>query len=54
MNNGPGKRILLVDDDEALVRTIVDFLRHEGFDVVPASDGKQALARMDEAIPENC
>ncbi len=52
MNNGHGKRILLVDDDEALVRTIVDFLRHEGFDVVPARDGKQALARMDEATPD--
>jgi len=45
-------RILLVDDDQGLLRTMEDFLAHEGFAVACARDGKQALARMDEAMPD--
>lgn len=52
MINDAGKRILLVDDDKGLLRTMEDFLAHEGFAVACACDGKQALARMDAAMPD--
>jgi len=52
MKNGPRKRNLLVDADEALLRTLTDCLVFEGFDVVEVRDGRQALARMDEATPD--
>jgi DNA-binding response OmpR family regulator len=52
MTNDGRKSILLVDDDEGLLRTMADFLAHEGFGVVRARDGKQALARMDAAVPD--
>lgn len=51
-NGDTEKHILLVDDDEALLRTMADFLIHEGFDVEWAHDGRQALARMDERVPD--
>lgn len=52
MKDDARKRILLVDDDKGLLRTMEDFLTHQGFEVVCAWDGKQALARMDEAKPD--
>lgn len=47
-----GKCILLVDDDKALLRTLTDYLSHEGFEVWQARNGKQALACMDERTPD--
>jgi DNA-binding response OmpR family regulator len=42
-------RILLVDDEDA-IQTLLSYpLRKEGYDVVQATDGRQALARFDEA-----
>ena len=35
--------VLVADDDEALRRTIVDYLRAEGLDIVEAEHGLQAL-----------
>jgi CheY-like chemotaxis protein len=46
------KRVLLVDDDEALLRTLTDYLVSEGFEVVPARDGQGALSRIDEKVPD--
>jgi DNA-binding response OmpR family regulator len=41
-------RILLVDDEHA-IQTLLSYpLRKEGYDVVQATDGRQALARFDE------
>ncbi len=37
------KTILLVEDDFAIRDVIQDLLETEGFDVVPAANGKQAL-----------
>ena len=39
----PGPLVLVVDDDECLRRTVSTVLRLEGFDVVSASDGANAL-----------
>lgn len=43
-----GERLLLVDDEENLRSMLQAALRHEGFEVFPASTGREAL----DAIPE--
>ncbi|MBV8998702.1 MAG: DNA-binding response regulator, partial [Solirubrobacterales bacterium] len=43
-------RILLVDDEQS-IQTLLSYpLRKEGYDVVQATDGRQALDRFDEQI----
>lgn len=43
------KRVLVVDDDLAIRKVIREALAREGFEVETASDGREALARWDEA-----
>ena len=43
MNVGGGRTILLVEDDPDVRDSLQDILEDEGFDVVPASNGKQAI-----------
>jgi len=52
MRNGAGKHILLVDDDKSLLRSLTDYLVFEGYAVVVAHNGKEALARMDARAPD--
>ena len=40
---GAVRTILVVEDDEELRDLVTDLLEEEGYDVVPASNGKQAL-----------
>lgn len=50
MNETPsGARILLVEDEPAMVRTLSRILERRGFAVIAASNGREALARLDEA-----
>jgi DNA-binding response OmpR family regulator len=45
-------RILLVDDEQP-IQTLLSFpLQRDGYDVVVASDGREALARFDELPPD--
>jgi two-component system response regulator GlrR len=44
-------RILIVDDDAALLRLLSLRLRHEGHEVIEASSGEAALARLDHELP---
>ncbi len=44
----PAPRILLVDDERSLQKLLSYPLRKEGYEVVPALDGREALARMRE------
>ena len=44
-------RVLVVDDDEALRRAVVRALELEGYDVVAASDGMEALRHMEQSAP---
>jgi len=39
----PGKRILLVDDDSTVRDSLKDVLLAEGYLIIPAEDGQQAL-----------
>jgi CheY-like chemotaxis protein len=41
-------RILVVDDDTAMRQTIVELLQEEGYTVTSASNGAEALARLEE------
>ena len=44
---------ILIADDEALMRQLVaDFLRPEGYEVLEAVDGKQALDIFNEQKPD--
>jgi len=45
-------RILVVDDEEQVQRSFARLLSSHGHDVIAANDGRQALARLAEAIPE--
>jgi len=45
------RKILLVDDDAKLARVLALRLESEGYDVVTAASGEEALARLGEARP---
>jgi two-component system response regulator GlrR len=44
-------RILIVDDDAALLRLLSLRLRHEGHEVIEANSGEAALAKLDHELP---
>ena len=48
----PGPLILVVDDEERIVRFIVMNLELEGFRVISASSGLEALQRVRESLPD--
>ncbi len=43
-------RVLAVDDDPEVLRLVEKVLRHSGYDVVMAVDGKDALSKLDASI----
>ena len=47
-NSRPGKRILLVDDDPTVRDSLSNVLVTEGFSVIPAENGQQALDLADQ------
>lgn len=46
------KKVLVVDDDLAIVRMIEFKLKNVGFEVIPAFDGEEALAEILESLPD--
>ena len=46
------KRILIVDDEPHLVRSLSFILAKEGYDVVNAGDGEEALQKVSEQKPD--
>jgi two-component system KDP operon response regulator KdpE len=46
------QRILVVDDDPNLLVVLAEQLRDDGFDVVTARDGQEALRRLDAGWPD--
>ena len=46
------RKILVVDDEERMVRFIRLNLEHDGFIVIEAFNGKQALQRLRDATPD--
>src|SRR3982074_3938955 len=45
------RRILVADDDPERLRALIDRLQREGFDVLSAQDGLEALDRAREELP---
>jgi len=52
MNDKLKQRILLIDDDKHLLKTLSDFLRFENFDVEQAHDGEEAFHALDTFDPD--
>ena len=48
---GAGRVVLLVDDDAAIRKAVASGLELEGFEVVPASGGRAALAAAEQVDP---
>lgn len=46
------QRILLVDDEQHLLVSLKDYLVSEGFDVITASSGEEAIAKLDKIKPD--
>lgn len=46
------KKILFVEDEEALQKTLGDLLRREGYEVISALDGKSGLKLAKESDPD--
>ncbi len=51
MSKQEKKKILVVDDDPAIVKLVKSILEAEGFDVDTASDGIDALVKVKEVKP---
>ncbi|HET7025883.1 MAG TPA: type II/IV secretion system protein, partial [Gemmatimonadales bacterium] len=49
---GAGSKILLVDDEDHLRRLLKDLLEREGYEVVEARDGAEALEQVDRHGPD--
>jgi len=47
----PEKRILVVDDEPHVIRTLTFVLRKEGYEVSSAGDGEEAMAKVRESKP---
>lgn len=47
----PEKKILIVDDEPNVVRTLTFVLRKEGYDVSTAVNGEEAIAKVKESKP---
>jgi DNA-binding NarL/FixJ family response regulator len=46
------KRLLVVDDDPGLLMAVSETLRSEGYDVITARRGAEALVRVAESLPD--
>jgi len=47
----PDKKILVVDDEPNVLRTLTFVLRKEGYEVSSAGDGEEAMAKVRESKP---
>jgi CheY-like chemotaxis protein len=47
-------RIFVVEDEEMIRESIVEFLGEQGYDVVGAADGREALNKLDVSDPRPC
>ncbi len=49
---GIQRRILVVDDEPVVVKTLSKAIRRQGFDVVSAADGEEALEKVRSTKPD--
>ena len=48
----PPHRVMIVDDDETICRSLARIFRARGYEVVTAGDGMSAIRQADEFLPE--
>ncbi|NEP01651.1 MAG: response regulator transcription factor [Symploca sp. SIO2E9] len=46
------KRLLLIDDDPNLILLVKDYLEFRGYDVITAENGREALAVLEQEMPD--
>ena len=46
------EKILIADDEQLMRQLVIDFLRPEGYEILEASDGKEALEIYDKEHPD--
>ena len=46
------KKIMVVDDEDSIRQSLSDVLKDEGFDVILAGDGQEALKMLDKNMPD--
>jgi len=46
------KKILLVEDTIEILQNLAEFLQMEGFEITTAGNGKEALLKLSEAVPD--
>lgn len=51
-NGSDGVKVLVIDDSKTIRRSAENLLTKEGFDVITATDGFDALAKIADARPE--
>ncbi len=49
---GDSKRLLLIDDDPNLILLVKDYLEFRGYEVMTAENGREALEKLEEKIPD--
>ncbi len=45
-------KILVVDDEPGMVMVLSKFLKHNGYEVVTASDGLECIAKAEDELPD--
>ena len=48
----PHEAILVIDDDPAILATVADILREEGYQVHTASNGAEGLQVLEQVLPQ--
>jgi DNA-binding response OmpR family regulator len=48
----PAKKILIVEDEQLMLKALEFRLRKEGYTIIVASDGKEAIRLIQEAAPD--
>ena len=51
-NKANAKKILVVDDEPGEVMVVSKFLKHNGYDVITASDGLECIAKAENELPD--
>jgi CheY-like chemotaxis protein len=52
--NMESHRILVIDDEEMIRESLVEFLDEHGYEAVPAVDGRDALKKLADSSPRPC
>ncbi len=52
MNSGPRHKILITDDDPIIIELLQVNLEFEGYDVITAADGQEAIEQAGRELPD--